>query len=70
MLEDMRNDAMQFGIQWGREQGLEQGLEQGIEQERLNGIRSLMKTTQWSAKQAMDALQVPEKEREKLLSAL
>ena len=66
MLEDMRNDAMQFGIQWGREQGLEQG----IEQERLNGIRSLMKTTQWSAKQAMDALQVPEKEREKLLSAL
>ena len=66
MLEDMRNDAMQFGIQWGREQGLEQG----IEQERLNGIRSLMKTTQWSAKQAMEALQVPEKEREKLLSAL
>ena len=36
----------------------------------LENIRSLMETTKWTAKQAMDALKVPEKEQEKYIALI
>ena len=40
---------------------MERGIEKGI----LTSITSLMKTMNLSAKQAMDALEIPEQEQEK-----
>ena len=36
----------------------------------LENIRSLMETTKWSAKQAMDALKVPADEQKKYLALI
>ena len=41
--------------------GRAEGIEKGI----LTSITSLMETMKWSAKQAMDALRIPEQEQEK-----
>lgn len=41
------------------------GLTEGQEAERLESIRKLMETMEWTAEQAMDALQIPLEEREK-----
>ncbi len=46
-----------------REYGIEIGIEQGIEQERTQSIRKVMKKLNMSAEQAMDVLDIPEKER-------
>ena len=45
--------------------GIEQGIEQGIERERLKGICNLMKNLSFSTEQAMEALEIPVKDREK-----
>ena len=53
--------------QWigiGTERGIEIGTERGIEQERIHSLLSLMSTLHLSPGQAMDALQIPEVERE------
>ena len=44
---------------------MERGIEKGIEKGILISITSLMETMKWSAKQAMDALRIPEQEQEK-----
>ena len=46
--------------EWGMEQGIKQGIKEGI----CTAIKNLMSTTNWSAEQAMEALKIPEKERE------
>lgn len=42
--------------EWGMEQGIKEGI--------CTAIKNLMSTTNWSAEQAMEALKIPEKERE------
>ena len=46
------------------------GIKEGIEKECLDNIKSIMKNLKMSATQAMDALDVPEKDREKYLGML
>lgn len=52
------------GIEIGTKRGIEIGTERGIEQERIHSLLSLMSTLHFSPGQAMDALQIPEAERE------
>ena len=51
------------------EKGIEQGIKQGVEQGKAEGflaaIQNLMASMGWSAEQAMEALRVPEAERQK-----
>ena len=51
-------------------EGLEEGLEAGAEAERLESIKKLMETMEWPAKQAMDALKIPEAERQKYMNKI
>lgn len=46
------------------------GLEAGAEAERLESIKKLMETMEWPAKQAMDALKIPEAERQKYMNKI
>ncbi len=48
----------------GREEGREEGFAEGITSTLLKTIKSLMKTTGWSAEQAMDALEISGSDRE------
>ena len=50
-----------------REQGREQGIEQGREQAQLVAIKKLMKNLELTAQQAMEVLEIPNADREKLL---
>lgn len=65
-----RERGREEGFEEGREEGREQGLEEGREQNLVASIRSLVKTTGWSSEQAMDALEVPEAERARILGLL
>lgn len=47
-----------------REEGRLEGKLEGQAEERFLSIKNLMDTMKWTAKQAMDALQIPEAERE------
>ncbi len=50
-----------------REQGRVQGIEQGREQAQLVAIKKLMKNLELTAQQAMEVLEIPNTDREKLL---
>ena len=52
-------------LEEARREGHDSGLTEGQEAERLSSIRKLMETMEWTAEQAMDALQIPLEEREK-----
>ena len=45
------------------ERGIEQGIERGIEQGIENSIRNLMDSMNWTEDQAMEALKIPEQQR-------
>ena len=68
ILDRVEQKGFQAGYKQGIEQGKEQwigiGTERGIEQERIHSLLSLMSTLHLSPDQAMDALQIPEVERE------
>ena len=50
--------------------GIEKGIAKGITSNTLQSIRNLMETLQLTAEQAMDALKIPEEEREKYMKML
>ena len=52
------------------ERGIAIGIERGIEQGILSSIENLMETLKLTAKQAMEALKVPEAEQPKYASKL
>ena len=56
--------------QRGIEQGIERGIEQGIEQGMARSVLGLMRTTGWSAEQAMEAIGVPPEKRLACLAIL
>ena len=58
------------GIAKGIEQGIEQGLEQGLEQGTLSSLKNLIDTTGWSVEKALEALKVPEDDREEYIKKL
>lgn len=47
------------------DRGIAKGLEQGVENGLLSSIRNLMETMNWSCTQAMNALKIPEQNRER-----
>ncbi len=51
-------------------EGIEQGIEQGARGTLLANVRSLMSSVGWTAHEALEALQVPESERECVLAEL
>ena len=44
--------------------------EEGIKETQISAVRTLMSTTKWSAKKAMDALDIPQADREEISSQL
>ncbi len=48
-----------------RAEGMQQGMQQGIAQEKLSNIKTLMETMNWNPLQAMNALRIPEEDRQK-----
>ena len=78
IMEDLREESMQRGFEKGLEQGLEKGLEQGREegleqglvQARIENIKSIMDSLQYTAQQAMDLLKIPVKDRSQYMERL
>ena len=62
--------GIEKGIAIGIERGIERGVERGIETNTLQSIQSLMETLHLTADQAMAALKIPEKDREKYIEML
>lgn len=62
--------GMELGKELGKEIGKEIGREMGREESRMFSLQSLMKTMNWTAEQAMAALEIPSGERQKYLSLL
>ena len=53
-----------------REESIQRGIQRGIDQNRIECIKSLMKTLKLTAQQAMDALLIPVSEQPKYLAKL
>ena len=64
-LEEARREGHDDGLAEGLTEGHALGLTEGHEAERQESIRKLMETMNWTAEQAMDALQIPMEKREK-----
>ena len=56
--------------QEGREEGREEGRQEGREEVMLKSISSIMRSLGLGAEQAMDALEVPQGDRERYLAKL
>ena len=54
----------------GREEGKEVGKQEGLEAAQCDAIRNIMKSLKLSADEAMDILNIPEADRDKLSSKL
>ena len=54
----------------GIQKGMQQGMQQGASQKELTNIKTLMETMNWNPLQAMDALKVPEEDRQKYTQLL
>ncbi|MBR3459122.1 MAG: hypothetical protein IKH16_13370 [Selenomonadaceae bacterium] len=53
-----------------RNEGRNEGINEGRDLERLDSIRNLMKSSNWTAQQAMDALLVPNEDRQRYVSRI
>jgi len=58
------------GRQKGLDEGHQEGFREGADQKCLENIRSLMETTNWTPKQAMDALKIPPADQAKYAAML
>jgi flagellar biosynthesis/type III secretory pathway protein FliH len=62
--------GIQQGVQQGMQQGVQQGMQQGSEKATISFIKSIMDTMNLSILQAMDALKIPEADRQKYIDEL
>ena len=65
-----RQKGLDEGHREGRQEGRREGFREGADQNRLENIRSIMETMRLTAKQAMDALKIPEAEQLKYIAKL
>ena len=65
-----RQKGLGEGHREGRQEGRQEGFREGADQNRLENIRSLMESMKLTAKQAMDALKIPESEQPKYIARL
>ena len=61
---NLSKGILERGLERGLEQGLERGLEQGKKERAVEDIQNLMETLKLTVEQAMDALKVPELDRD------
>jgi flagellar biosynthesis/type III secretory pathway protein FliH len=59
-LEESRNSGIELGESRGRKLGEESGRESNL----ISNLKSLMDSMEWTIDQAMDALKVPEDQRD------
>ena len=52
------------------EKGIQKGMQKGIQEGVILSLRNLMKSMKWTKEQAMEALGIPESEREQYIEAL
>ena len=64
------DDLIEQGVERGIKQGIEQGMERGIKRGKLLDLQSLMETLHLSLEQAMNALKIPQEERESLIKMM
>ncbi len=67
VLQAILTDERLIGVEEGLKKGREEGLKKGREEDKLNMIRNLMKSMNFSAEQAMKALLIPESDFPKYL---
>lgn len=65
-----RREGQKQGQRQGQKQGQKQGRREGIRIGKLSSIKNLMETLHLSAEQAMDALKIPNEEKQKYYSKL
>ena len=63
-------EAMEEGLQQGLRQGLQQGLREGEENGLLTALKNLMASMNMTAEEAINALRIPEEEKQKYLAKL
>ena len=61
---------MEEQLEFMRKEEREEGIVQGIKETQISAVRALMSTMRWSSKKAMDALRIPQEDREGILSQL
>ena len=64
-LYEIMKDDIDIRVQQGMQQGIQQGMRQGVAQEKVSNIKTLMETMNWNPIQAMNALRIPEEDRQK-----
>lgn len=64
------DDLIEQGVERGIKQGMERGMERGIKRGKLLDLQSLMETLHLSLEQAMNALKIPQEERESLIKMI
>ena len=62
LLDRIEERGRQKGLDEGHREGRQEGFREGADQNRLENIRSIMETMKLTAKQAMEALKIPESE--------
>ena len=70
VLEKEREEGRREGRREGREEGRREGHQEGVNQARVENIKNLMESLKLTAKQAMDALKIPDSERERYMPLL
>ena len=68
--QEGRKEGLQEGRQEGLQEGRQEGLQEGVDQTRVDAIHNLMKKLKYTAKQAMDFLEIPDDDRSKYLAKL
>ena len=68
--EDGREEGLERGREEGREEGLERGREEGREEKLLEALSRMTRNLKLTLTEAMDALEIPASDRERLAEAL
>ncbi len=69
-MDELRAEFRREGRAEGRAEGIKEGIKEGSEQTIIVVLRNLMKTTNFSLEQAMNALLIPEADRGRLKKLL
>lgn len=65
VVDTFTNRGIEIGRKEGRREGRKEGRKEGREEERLRLIRNLVQGTEFTVKQAMEALKIPKSERKR-----
>ena len=69
-LKNREGEKSMFLNEYDEEKILKEAIKEGIEQSRLENIKNVMEGLNYTAQQAMDLLDIPVDERDKLIAKL